>query len=313
MAGRPAEGARVVVTGGAGFIGSHVMDAFRAAGAEAVALDDLSTGRASNLDGSSRLHELDIVDGEGVAAAFDEFRPTAVCHLAAQSSVTVSTKDPRRDLAVNVLGTLNVLEAARAHEAPVVFASTGGALYGDRAPVPSPEDTVFEPLAPYGASKAAGEAYVGTWGRLHGIPNVVLRLGNVYGPRQRADGEAGVVSIFTDRLLRGLPPIIYGDGLQTRDYVHVDDVARAFLLAATSGRAGIFNVGTGLETTVLDLLAILREEAGSDVEPEYRPLRPGELRRSALDAARIRSELGWEPTVTLRDGIVATFRTLTSE
>ena len=304
------EGGRVVVTGGAGFIGSHVVDAFLEQGYEALVVDDLSTGLERNVPAGAAFERIDIVDGDVVERAIFGFRPAAICHLAAQSSVTVSVKTPERDLAVNVLGTLNVLEAARRAGAPVVFASTGGALYGDRAPVPTPEDAVFEPLAPYGASKAAGEAYVGAWGRLHGIPNVVLRLGNVYGPRQRSDGEAGVVSIYSERLRRGEAPVVFGDGKPTRDYVHVSDVARAFLLAAEGDRAGVFNVGTGFESTVLDLLAVLQEEAGTAVEPQPAPLRTGELLRSALDASRIRDALGWSPKVALRQGLVETYRAL---
>lgn len=301
---------RVIVTGGAGFIGSHVVDAFLERGYEALVIDDLSTGLERNVPAGSAFERIDIVDNDSVERVVSRFRPAAICHLAAQSSVTVSVKTPERDLAVNVLGTLNVLEAARGVSAPVVFASTGGALYGDRAPVPSSEDAVFEPLAPYGASKAAGEAYVGTWGRLHGIPNVVLRLGNVYGPRQRSDGEAGVVSIFSDRLRRGEAPVVFGSGEPTRDYVHVSDVARAFLLAAEGGRAGVFNVGTGIESTVFDLLDVLQAEAGTTLEPRHAPLRAGELLRSALDASRIRDELGWSPAVVLRQGLVETYRAL---
>ena len=221
--------------------------------------------------------------------------------------MTVSVKEPDRDLAINVAGTLNVCTAAAAAGAPVVFASTGGALYGDNAPIPTPETAATEPLAPYGASKLAGEAYVGTWSRLHDVGNVVLRLGNVYGPRQNFDGEAGVVAIFSHCLLHGQPPTVYGDGTQTRDYVYVGDVARAFLLAGESGRAGTYNVGTGTGTSVLELLDSLERSAGVSVERKSEPLRKGELRASALDAARIRDELGWEPTVGLDEGLAQTF------
>jgi UDP-glucose 4-epimerase len=294
---------RVLVTGGAGFVGSHVVDLFLQRGADVLVLDDLSTGREQNVAAGVELVRVDLADGTAVAGTFDRYLPTAVCHLGAQSSVTVSVTDPARDLAVNVAGTLHVCEGAARHRAPVVFASTGGALYGDAAPTPTPEDTVFEPLAPYGASKAAGEAYVGTWGRLHGVPNVVLRLGNVYGPRQRADGEAGVVSIFTDRLSRGDAPVVYGDGLQTRDYIHVADVASAFVAAATGGVAGTFNVGTGVESTVLAVLDAVRSALGSTMEPKYEPLRTGELKRSSLDSTRLRATLDWAPRVDFRSGI----------
>ena len=303
-------GKRAVVTGGAGFIGSHVCDRFLDAGYEVVALDDLSSGKHENVPDGARFEEVDIVDADATTRLFQEFRPTVVCHLGAQASVTVSVRTPDRDLDVNVKGTFNVLQAANDHGAPVVFASTGGALYGDDAPVPTGEDDFFpQPLAPYGASKLAGEAYVATWGRLHGRPNVVLRLGNVYGPRQTPHGEAGVVAIFSDRLLRGESPTVYGDGKQTRDYIHVSDISNAFLAAAEGGRAGTFNVGTGKESTVLELLDALQAAAGTSIEPTFEPLRAGELKRSALDSSRLRSELGWEPQVELEQGLVETLAT----
>src|SRR5215210_48631 len=284
---------RALVTGGAGFIGSHVVDGFVARGYEVLALDDLSTGRRENVADAASFEELDIVDHERLAAAVRAFAPTVVAHLAAQASVTFSVREPERDLEVNVRGTFNVCETAREASAPVVFASTGGALYGDDVPLPADETTSPEPLSPYGGSKLAGEAYVGTWGRLHSLANVVLRLGNVYGPRQNPHGEAGVVAIFSEKLERGEPPTVYGDGEQTRDYVHVSDVARAFLLAAESGAAGTFNVGTGRETSVNELLRILQDAAGTSLEPKREPLRPGELKRSALDPRRIEDALGW--------------------
>jgi UDP-glucose 4-epimerase len=306
----PGESRRVVVTGGAGFIGSHVCDRFLEQGYEVVALDDISTGNRDNVPADARLEEIDIVDGGAVSRLFAEFRPNVVAHLAAQSSVTVSVKTPERDLDVNVRGTFNVLQAATSVGAPTVFASTGGALYGARAPIPTAEEDVPpEPLAPYGASKLAGEAYVGTWGRLHGIPNVVLRLGNVYGERQTPHGEAGVVAIFSDHIHRGVAPTVYGDGLQTRDYIHVYDVSRAFLVAGESGRAGTFNVGTAKETTVLALLETLIAAAGSSVEPRFEPLRTGELLRSCLDSTRLQTELGWQPTVALDQGLRETLAT----
>jgi UDP-glucose 4-epimerase len=299
---------RALITGGAGFIGSHVADTFLADGWEVLVVDDLSAGDVGNIPAGAELAELDIVRQEPLLRAARSFRPGVICHLGAQASVTASVADPLRDLDVNVRGTFNVCEIARETRTAVVFASTGGALYGEGAPIPTVESFPVQPLAPYGASKLAGEAYVGTWGRLHGLPNVILRLGNVYGPRQNPHGEAGVVAIFSERLRAGRTPTVFGDGLQTRDYVHVFDVARAFLLAAVSGRAGVFNVGRGIEVSVLELLAELQLAAGSSIEPRFEPLRPGELSRSALDAGRIRSELGWSPEVDPRTGLAETFR-----
>jgi UDP-glucose 4-epimerase len=296
---------RVVVTGGAGFIGSHVADEFLARGDEVVVVDDLSTGLAENVPGDARLERVDIVDADALERAFG-FEPELVCHLAAQASVTVSVEKPALDCSVNVLGTLNVCEAARRRGAPVVFASTGGALYGDGAPLPTPESYAPRPLSPYGASKLAGEAYVATWERLHGLPNVVLRLGNVYGPRQNPHGEAGVVAIFSGRLLSGERPQLRGEGRPTRDYVHVSDVAASFAAAGAAARPGTYNVGTGRETSAARLLDLLQGAAGTALEPEQVPLQPGELHASALDASLIERELGWRPTVAVEEGLAET-------
>lgn len=299
---------RAVVTGGAGFIGSHVADALLAREYEVLVVDDLSRGAERNVPLEATFEQLDIVDGARLGRVVARFAPSVVCHLAAQSSVTVSVSRPERDLDVNVRGTFNVCEAAKDVRAAVVFASTGGALYGNEADVPTPEPHPAEPLAPYGASKWAGEAYVGTWGRLHELPNVVLRLGNVYGPRQNPHGEAGVVAIFSDRLYRGNPPTVFGDGLQTRDYVHVADVAEAFVLASLGAQPGTFNVAWGEEVSVLDVLAELQAAARTTIEARFEPLRPGELNRSALDSSAIASALGWQPRVGLRDGLAETYR-----
>ncbi len=296
---------RAVVTGGAGFIGSHVAEAFLEHGYDVAVVDDLSAGRESNVPEGAELARVDITDADALGRAFDGVN--VVCHLAAQASVTVSVERPDYDCDVNVHGTLNVCEVARRGGAPVVYASTGGALYGDDAPLPTNEDFLPQPLAPYGASKLAGEAYVQTWGRLHGIPNVVLRLGNVYGPRQNPHGEAGVVAIFSEKLIAGAVPRLRGEGRPTRDYVHVSDVARAFVLAAEAGKEGVFNVGTGVQTSTARLLEILQDAAGTAIEPRQEELKEGELRASALDASRIERELGWNPTVEVEDGLRDTF------
>jgi len=296
---------RAVVTGGAGFIGSHVAEAFLEHGYDVAVVDDLSAGRESNVPEGAELARVDITDADALGRAFDGVN--VVCHLAAQASVTVSVERPDYDCDVNVHGTLNVCEVARRGGAPVVYASTGGALYGDDAPLPTNEDFLPQPLAPYGASKLAGEAYVQTWGRLHGIPNAVLRLGNVYGPRQNPHGEAGVVAIFSEKLIAGAVPRLRGEGRPTRDYVHVSDVARAFVLAAEAGKEGVFNVGTGVQTSTARLLEILQDAAGTAIEPRQEELKEGELRASALDASRIERELGWNPTVEVEDGLRDTF------
>jgi len=293
---------RVIVTGGAGFIGSHVTDAFLARGDDLLVVDDLSTGQRSNVPEGARFEQVDVADHDALEQAFAS-GADVVCHLAAQASVTVSVHDPVLDCTSNVLGTLNVCEAARRRGAPVVFASTGGALYGDGAPLPTPEDFPARPLSPYGASKLAGEAYVSTWARLYGTPNVVLRLGNVYGPRQNPHGEAGVVAIFSGRLMHGEQPQLRGEGKPTRDYVYVSDVANAFVAAADGGRAGTYNVGTGQETSTARLLALLQAAAATSLEPQRTELQAGELQASALDASRIENELGWRPTVAIEDGL----------
>jgi UDP-glucose 4-epimerase len=302
---------RVLVTGGAGFIGSHLVDALLAAGRRVTVVDDLSSGNTARVAEEADLRRVDIVDRPALDAVVDEVRPQAIFHLAAQASVTASVADPGRDCAVNVQGTLNVLEAAGRHRAPLVFTSTGGALYGDEAPLPTPEDRIPAPLSPYGASKWAAEAYVKTWSLSSGVPHAVCRLGNVYGPRQNPHGEAGVVAIFTHHLHAGRSPKLYGDGRPTRDYVHVADVAAALL--AASGVAGAFNVATGVETDVTTLWEILLAASGTSVQPTFAPLREGELKRSCIDPSLARTELGWEPRIPLDQGLRDTYAALVAE
>lgn len=302
---------KAIVTGGAGFIGSHVVDALLEQGTEVHVIDDLSSGRRANVDPRAQLHELDIVDGEGVVAAFAAAEPEAVYHLAAQASVVVSVEEPQRDLAVNVAGTLNVLESAAQAHAPVVFTSTGGALYGEDAPMPTDESFLPGPLSPYGASKWAAECYVRTWALRTGVPNAICRLGNVYGPRQSPHGEAGVVAIFSHRLHTASAPKLFGHGTPTRDYVYVTDVVQA-LIAAT-GKLGIYNIATGVETDVSTLWRELSSFAGSEIEPELADLRPGELKRSCLDASLAQRELGWQPEVSISAGLLLTYEALTAE
>jgi UDP-glucose 4-epimerase len=300
-----------LVTGGAGFIGSHVVDALLAGGWRVVVVDDLSAGDAKRVAAEATLEVVDITDRGALDAVIDGAQPSAIFHLAAQASVTRSVADPERDCEVNVLGTLNVLEAATRHQAPVVFTSTGGALYGDRAALPTREDAPPAPISPYGASKWAAEAYVNTWREGSRLSHAICRLANVYGPRQNPHGEAGVVAVFSHCLWRGASPTLFGFGKPTRDYVHVHDVARALLAAV--GQAGVFNVSTGVETDVATVFESLRTAAGMALQGELAPLRPGELERSCIDPSRAREQLGWEAEVGLEEGLAATFRALTDE
>src|SRR4051794_13720428 len=300
-----------IVTGGAGFIGSHVVDALLADSRDVVVVDDLTTGDAARIAPEAAFEQVDITDREALDRVFDSARPDAVFHLGAQSMVTVSVIRPDRDCAVNVAGTLNVLEAAGRHGAPVVFTSTGGALYGNDAPIPTSEDRIPAPLAPYGASKWAGESYVTTWARSSGIPHGVCRLGNVYGPRQSPHGEAGVVSIFSRLLWEGRAPQLYGYGDATRDYVHVHDVVSC--LRAASGTRGVFNVATAVETSVREVFEILRDESGTELEPVLMPLREGELTRSCMDPSNARDTLGWSAQVPFEQGMRETYRELIAE
>jgi UDP-glucose 4-epimerase len=293
---------RAIVTGGAGFIGSNLLDALLARGDEAHALDDLSKGSRDNVAAGAQLHVADIREPDEV---FDAVRPEVVFHLAAQADVRVSVERPEVDADVNVLGTIRILEAARRHGAKVVFASSGGAAYGE-CDGPAPESAPLEPLAPYGTSKVCGEAYLATWNRLYGTGHVSLRLGNVFGPRQMPHGEAGVVAIFMGLLRDGGTPTIFGDGSQTRDYVYVGDVADAMLRAARRD-GGVYNIGTGIETSVVELYAAIRAAAGADREPVLAPARLGELQRSVLDPALAGRELGWRAARSLADGLGATW------
>lgn len=302
---------RAIVTGGAGFIGSHLVDALLAQGAQVTVIDDLSSGQARNVASGAELREIDIVDRHAVDAVFAEVRPDAVYHLAAQASVTASVADPSRDCAVNVQGTLDVLDAATKIEVPLVFTSTGGALYGDEAPLPTSEERIPAPLSPYGASKWAGEAYVRTWSLSSDVPHAVCRLGNVYGPRQNPHGEAGVVAIFSHHLHSRKEPKLYGHGKPTRDYIYVSDVVSA--LIAASGKSGTFNVATSNQTDVLTLWEQLKAISGADVTPQFADLRPGELQRSCLDISLAKRELGWSPQVELADGLRRTYEALLAQ
>ncbi|HEX5762278.1 MAG TPA: NAD-dependent epimerase/dehydratase family protein [Solirubrobacterales bacterium] len=309
---------KALVTGGAGFIGSNLVDALIARGDTVTVVDDLSTGRRQNLDGAlaagAELIELDVRNASALAGFAKQLEPDVVFHLAAQIDVRRSVLDPAFDAAINVGGTANMLEAARqAGCSRVVFVSTGGAIYGEGAgqQLPLGEETPVAPLAPYGQSKFAGEGYLALYERLYGISGISLRLGNVYGPRQDPLGEAGVIAIFCGRLLAGKRPIVYGDGRQTRDYLYVGDVVAAILAASGSDVSGPLNIGTGVETDVLELARQLRELGdGADFEPELAPPRPGEVERIALDASRAERELGWRVEVSLSEGLKLTLDSL---
>ncbi len=302
---------RVVVTGGAGFIASHVVDALLAEGHEVLVIDDLSSGSRERVNPEAQLEVIDISDAASLDPVMDRAAPAAIYHLAAQASVTASVADPQRDSEVNVRGTLNLLESARRSGAPLIFSSTGGALYGNEAPIPTPETYIPSPLAPYGASKWAAEAYVNTWANSSNLPHAVLRFGNVYGPRQSPQGEAGVVAIFSLALWRGDRPRMYGYGKPTRDYVHVADVTSAMLKA--TGVRGTFNIATGVETPVSKLFSVLAEAAGSSVGPEQLPLREGELERSCMDPSHAAEVLDWRPEIGLEEGLKHTYEELVAE
>ncbi|HET6998720.1 MAG TPA: NAD-dependent epimerase/dehydratase family protein [Solirubrobacterales bacterium] len=309
---------RSLVTGGAGFIGSNLVDALLARGDEVTVVDDLSTGRRSNLDGAlaagADLVEIDIRDAAALAALASERRPETIFHLAAQIDVRKSLADPAFDAAVNVGGTANVLDAARAAKARrVVFVSTGGAIYGEGEgqQLPLDEGAAIAPLSAYGQSKFAAEGYLALYERLYGLSSVALRLGNVYGPRQDPLGEAGVIAIFCGLLQSGGRPTIYGDGTQTRDYIYVGDVVAAALAAAESSVSGAINLGTGIETNVLELTEALgRLGAAENFEPEFAPARAGEVQRITLDASRAKRELDWSPATSIDEGLRLTLDSL---
>jgi UDP-glucose 4-epimerase len=301
---------RALVTGGAGFIGSHLVDALVQRGDDVVAVDNLSTGRRENLamatGKGAELVEADITDPSIVAAQFERTRPEVVFHLAAQIDVRRSVTDPVFDMNVNVGGTINLLEATRLTDSPrFVFASTGGAIYGEGQglELPLDETATCRPDAPYGQSKFAAEGYASLFGRLFGLSTVGLRLGNVYGPRQDPLGEAGVVAIFCGALLTGRTPRVFGDGHQTRDYVYVDDIVAAFIAAAAADATGTYNVGTGVETSVLELGKLIGEACDRPFEPEMAPPRAGEVQRIAIDSGRATTDLGWRAQTPLVDGL----------
>jgi UDP-glucose 4-epimerase len=306
---------KALVTGGAGFIGSNLVDALLARGDEVTVVDDISTGRESNLTAAlaagARLERIDVRDAAALTALTSEVEPATVFHLAAQIDVRKSLDDPAFDAAVNVGGTANVLDAARAADSGrVVFVSTGGAIYGEGEgkALPLDESAPIEPFSAYGQSKFAAEGYLALYERLYGLSSMSLRLGNVYGPRQDPLGEAGVIAIFCGLLAGGGRPTVFGDGTQTRDYLYVGDVVAAALAAAESSATGPVNIGTGREASVLDLIDLLAELAGrEDFEPEFAAARAGEVQRIALAAGRAERELGWRPQVPLEDGLRRTF------
>ncbi|WP_395726235.1 NAD-dependent epimerase/dehydratase family protein [Nakamurella sp.] len=301
---------RVLVTGGAGFIGSTLVDRLLADGADVTVVDDLSRGREANLAAAgerARLIRADVAD-PGLTESVVAARPEVIFHLAAQIDVRASVADPANDARINVLGTINVAQAARAAGArKIVFTSSGGSIYGVPDRLPVTEDEPIAPLSPYAVSKVSGELYLNAFAQLHGLQCTHLALANVYGPRQNPHGEAGVVAIFAQRLLAGLPTTLFGDGGNTRDYVYVQDVATALLLAAgVTGDRRRYNIGTGIRTSDRELHTLVARAAGSADEPDFAPARLGDLRDSAIDGSRAAREIGWTPAFDLVTGIAAT-------
>ena len=293
---------RAIVTGGAGFIGSHLADALVARGDEVLAVDNLHRGLRENVPAGVELVERDV--REPLGDVFAAFRPDTVFHLAAQADVRASVERPGEDAEINVVGTVNVLATAQEHEANVVFSSTGGAIYGECSR-PAREQDPLEPISPYGTAKLAAESYITMFNRLHGAQHTILRYANVYGPRQVAELEGGVVAIFFERFRSGEQATIYGDGKQTRDFVYVSDIVDATLAGAD--KQGLFNVGSGRETAILELHELCRRASGTEGEPEFAPERLGEIQRSILDATHGEEGLDWKPKLTLEEGLRRTW------
>lgn len=297
---------KVLVTGGAGFIGSHVVDRLLQEGHEVSVIDNLSTGKRKNLNKKAKLYKMDI-QSRGVDRVIRTQRPTTIVHLAAQMNVRLSTEDPTFDASVNILGTINLLEHATRHGVrKIIFASSGGAVYGEQDVFPASESHRTDPLSPYGISKLAGEKYLAYYSHETGIRHVALRFGNVYGPRQEPEGEAGVIAIFTKKMLKGEQPIINGTGKQTRDFVYVDDVVESIMATLSPEIEGIYNVGTGQETTVNDCYKLLKEFTKSDCKDLYGPAKKGEQLRSVLDVTKLRESFGWDAHVSLSEGLSQT-------
>lgn len=302
---------RVVVTGGAGFVGSHTVDALLGQGHEVAIIDDLSTGFRGNLDPRALFHEMDICNGPGVEAVFNEFRPQAVIHFAAQMDVRVSTRIPDVDAQINIGGTINVLQSCRAVGVErVVYSASGGTVYGDIVALPVSEEHSVNPISPYGITKHTVEHYLYLYARNFGVSYASLRYPNVFGPRQNPRGEAGVIAIFARKLLLGEPCDIFGDGTQTRDYVFISDVVRANLLALGSRKNLLLNIGSGVGRSVQAVYEEVSRAVGVSVPPRYQPEREGEVASIALDSRKAERELGWRPTVSFQDGVAATVESL---
>jgi UDP-glucose 4-epimerase len=307
---------KVLVTGGAGFIGSHVVEALLEGGDTVAILDDLSTGKKEWVHSKARFFEGSITDPKTVERVMEEVKPEIIHHLAAHKDVRVSVNQPAHDAAVNISGTLNLLATPQARELKQIVFASSAAVYGDTVEIPTPETASTKPQSPYGISKLTGEHYLRWFGALHKIPVAVLRFANVYGPRQDPYGEGGVVAVFTERLLRGKAPVIFGDGKQTRDFVFVGDVVAAMRVATQENSDGIFNIGTGKETSVNELAAQLAAITKSARKPTHTALGAGDPRRSVLDPTKARSDLGWRPTIPLANGLeetVAWFRSQSSQ
>ncbi|HTL62145.1 MAG TPA: NAD-dependent epimerase/dehydratase family protein [Nitrospira sp.] len=297
---------KVLVTGGAGFIGSHLVDRLVLEGHETVVVDNLATGKRRNLNRATRFYKMDIQSWRLERVLRNE-RPNVVMHLAAQMDVRKSVEDPMFDAQVNVLGTLNVLQQAVKHGVrKVIFSSSGGAIYGEQEIYPAPETHVMKPLSPYGLSKLCGEQYLSYFQRVSGLQAVSLRYANVYGPRQDPEGEAGVVAIFIQKMLNNEQPVIYGNGRQTRDFVFVDDVVEANLAMMGQETQGTYNVGTGVETSINDLFRILVQHTGSNCKEMHGPAKKGEQARSVIDSTKLRHEVSWEPKADLTEGLKKT-------